>query len=256
MPPSGQPLIQLPPLDLLKTGGLGAMLAGRLAESIRAGEFRPGERLPTEKQLVERFSVSRAVVREAIARLKADGFVATRQGAGAFVSPRPGLAQFRIAPPGSDLALLSRQELLHVFELRGVIEAGMAEFAARRRTPADLVALRAAYDDMEQVLQASGAATPSGAASDDAFHAAVAAAAHNPYLAQFATYLAQHFSATRALTWHTAARHAGAAEASQAEHRLLLEAIVTGDAEAAAAAARSHIAQAAARYVGAEPEDQ
>jgi len=251
MPPAGQPLIQPPALDLLKTGGLGAMLAGRLAESIRAGDFRPGERLPTEKQLVERFSVSRAVVREAIARLKADGFVATRQGAGAFVAARPGLAQFRIAPPGSDLALLSRQELLHVFELRGVIEAGMAEFAALRRTPTDIVALRAAYAAMEQALRDPDAA---GAADDDTFHAAVAAAAHNPYLAQFATYLAQHFSATRALTWHPAARDAGAAAASQAEHREVLEAIVAGDAAAAATAARNHIAQAAARYAAAVPE--
>lgn len=253
MPQSGQTILQPPALDLLKTGGLGAMLAGRLAESIRAGEFRPGERLPTEKQLVERFSVSRAVVREAIARLKADGFVATRQGAGAFVSLKPGLANFRIAPAGSDLALLNRQDLLHVFELRSVIEAGMAEFAALRRSPADIVALRTAYAAMEKALQESDTA---GATADDTFHAAVAAAAHNPYLAQFATYLAQHFSATRALTWHPAARDAGAATASQTEHRLLLEAIVAGDAAAAAAAARTHIAQAAARYAAAVSEQE
>jgi GntR family transcriptional repressor for pyruvate dehydrogenase complex len=247
--PVSQP-VDHPALDLPRATGLSAMLAGRLAAAIQAGNFRPGERMPTEKQLVERYSVSRAVVREAIARLKTDGFVETRQGAGAFVAANPGLANFRIAPPGSDPGLLEARDLLHVFELRAVIEAGMAELAAARRTAADITALRAACAGMEQALQASD---ESGAAGDDSFHAAIAAAAHNPYLAQFATFLAQHFSATRALTWQPAARAAGAARAAQEEHRRLLDAIVAGDAAAASEAARSHIAQAAARYAAAKP---
>src|SRR5690606_11767308 len=86
---------------LARPSGLGNVLAGKLAAAIAGGEFPPGARLPTEKQLVERFDVSRAVVREAIARLKTDGFVETRQGSGAFVAARPGLASFRIGPLGS-----------------------------------------------------------------------------------------------------------------------------------------------------------
>ena len=235
-------------LDLPRATGLSAMLAGRLAAAIQAGEFRPGARMPTEKQLVERYSVSRAVVREAIARLKTDGFVETRQGAGAFVAANPGLANFRIAPPGSDPGLLDGRDLLYAFELRAVIESGMAELAAARRTAADIVALRAAYAGMEQALQTND---QSGPASDDGFHAAIATAAHNPYLAQFAMFLAQHFSATRALTWQPAARAAGAARAAQDEHRRLLDAIVAGDVAAAGQAARSHISEAAARYAAA-----
>jgi GntR family transcriptional repressor for pyruvate dehydrogenase complex len=220
------------------------MLAGRLATSIRAGEFQPGDRLPTEKQLVERYAVSRAVVREAIARLKTDGFVETRQGAGAFVALKPGLANFRIAEPG----LLDAAGLAHVFELRGVVEVGMAELAAERRSAADLEALNAAFAQMEQALQSD----ENGAAADDDFHAAVATAAHNPYLAQFAAFLAQHFSATRALTWQPAARSSGGTAAAQAEHRALLDAITRGDAQAAGTAARRHIAQAAGRYRAAD----
>ncbi len=63
---------------------------------IRAAEFRPGGRLPTEKQLSALFGVSRAVVREAVARLRADGYVETRQGAGAYVCGQPGKASFRL----------------------------------------------------------------------------------------------------------------------------------------------------------------
>lgn len=239
----------IPPLDpalteLPRATGLSAMLAGRLAASIRAGEFQPGERLPTEKQMVERYAVSRAVVREAIARLKTDGFVETRQGAGAFVALKPGLANFRIAEPG----LLDAADLAHVFELRGVVEVGMAELAAERRSAADLAALNVAFARMEQALQSD----ENGAAADDSFHAAVATAAHNPYLAQFAAFLAQHFSATRALTWQPVARRSGGTAAAQAEHRALLDAITRGDAQAAGAAARRHIAQAAGRYRAAD----
>ncbi|MEK9969202.1 MAG: FadR/GntR family transcriptional regulator [Ferrovibrio sp.] len=238
--------------DLPRTTGLSAMLAGRLAAMIRAGEFGPGDRLPTEKQLVERFSVSRAVVREAIARLKTDGFVETRQGAGAFVAAKPGLANFRISAPGNDIGLLPGADLIHVFELRSVIEVGMAELAAQRRTPDDLVALNAAFAQMQQALQ-SGA---DGAAADDAFHAAVATAAHNPYLAQFSAFLAQHFSATRALTWQPGPRASGGTAAAQSEHHDLLKAITRGDAEAAGFAARRHVAEAAARYRAARPVDK
>ncbi len=236
--PAPSPLSELP-----RTAGLGASLAGRLSALIRAGEFRPGDRLPTEKQLVERFAVSRAVVREAIARLKTDGFVESRQGSGAFVAAKPGLANFRIAAPG----LLDTTDLAHVFELRAVIEVGMAELAAQRRSKADVAALDAAFMLMHRALEAG----TDGAEADDAFHAAIATAAHNPYLAQFAAFLAQHFSATRAVTWQPEARDSGSTLAAQTEHLDLLKAIRRGDVEAAAFAARCHVTNAAARALSA-----
>ena len=226
----------------LPRAGLGATLAARLVAMIRAGEFKPGDRLPTEMQLVGRFTVSRAVVREAIARLKTDGFVESRQGSGAFVTAKPGLANFRI-----ETAQLAAADLAHVFELRGVIEVGMAELAAQRRSKADIAALEAAFMQMHQALEGGA----DGAEADDAFHTAIATAAHNPYLAQFATFLAQHFSATREVTWQPEARASGSTLAAQSEHLDLFKAIRNGDAEAAAFAARRHVTNAAARSLAA-----
>ncbi len=226
----------------LPRAGLGATLAARLVALIRAGDLKPGDRLPTEMQLVERFSVSRAVVREAIARLKTDGFVESRQGSGAFVTAKPGLANFRIANQ------LAPADLAHVFELRGVIEVGMAELAAQRRSKADIAAIDAAFMQMQQALDSG----QDGAEADDAFHAAIATAAHNPYLAQFAAFLAQHFSATRQVTWQPAARASGSTLAAQAEHLDLVKAILRGDAEAAGFAARRHVANAAERSLAAQ----
>lgn len=231
----------LPSTSELPRAGLGATLAARLAAMIGAGELKPGDRLPTEMQLVGRFAVSRAVVREAIARLKSEGYVESRQGSGAFVAAKPGLANFRIS------GRLNPTDLAHVFELRGVIEVGMAELAAQRRSKADIAALDAAFMQMHQALENG----TDGAEADDAFHAAIATAAHNPYLAQFAAFLAQHFSATRQVTWQPEARESGSTLAAQSEHLDLLKAIRRGDVEAAGFAARRHIAGAAARALSA-----
>src|SRR3546814_10580428 len=60
-------------------------LAMTLAERIRSGELAPAEKLPTEQEMIAAFGGSRTVVREAIAALRAEGLVESRQGAGGFV---------------------------------------------------------------------------------------------------------------------------------------------------------------------------
>src|SRR6266480_4068637 len=70
----------------------------QLAEQIKAGRLAPGARLPTEQELTRAARVSRTVVREAVAALRAEGLVVTRQGVGAFVSAEPQRAPFRIEP--------------------------------------------------------------------------------------------------------------------------------------------------------------
>lgn len=219
--------------------GLGGELARRLQATIRDGALAPGDKLPTEKQLAEQYGVSRAVVREAIARLKSEGYVASRQGAGAFVVARPGQTSFRMTPG----------DLRHAFELRGAIEVAAAELAARRCQPQDLVAIRAAFAAMQAALAAPGAeAAQSGVVSDDAFHAAIAAATHNPLIQRFLDFLAHQFSETRQLTWAGLPLKPGNAAAAQAEHAALLAALEAADPIAAAAAARAHVAGAAARF--------
>src|SRR6266446_3033578 len=52
----------------------------QLAEQIKSGRFAPGARLPTEQELTRAARVSRTVVREAVAALRAEGLVVTRQG--------------------------------------------------------------------------------------------------------------------------------------------------------------------------------
>lgn len=56
-----------------------------LRESIGSGRFAVGDRLPTEDALCRSFGVSRHTVREALRALRAEGLIASRQGAGSTV---------------------------------------------------------------------------------------------------------------------------------------------------------------------------
>jgi len=92
-------------------------LITRLTADITSGNIPPGARLPTEQELIAATGVSRTVVREAVAALRAEGLVVTRQGVGAFV-PENARRPFRV-----DFGRLSSiREVLEVMELRTGIE--------------------------------------------------------------------------------------------------------------------------------------
>ena len=217
-----------------------------LEQRIAQGQLGPGDRLPTEKQLSELFGVSRTVVREAISRLRADGFIETRQGAGAYVSAQPGNASFKLVAAGVD----EPGDLAQVFELRLLGEAGAAELAAGRRTARDIRSLRQQFNKMTEALRAGA----DGSAADDVFHRTIAAATHNPHVRRFVEFLAQQFSETRRPTW----ADAGRAGAAQREHEDLLAAIEAGDARAARTAAELHLRNAARRlgFIGGDGREK
>lgn len=231
---------------ILRPHRLSEEVGAALEKRIRSGEFAPGERLPAEARLAEQFAVSRAVVREAIARLKADGLVASRQGAGAFVAQRLGAAVFRLEAGRRTEA----HGVVEIFELRLIIEVAAAERAALRHRPEDLDAIATALARMDAaVIGGEG-----GAASDDDFHCAIAAAGGNPLIGRFVAFVSQEFSASRAPTWSLEGVTRGLAEAAQEEHRAVFEAIRAGDAAGAGRAAGQHLINAAARLGVALPE--
>lgn len=229
----------MPAVKLPRPVRLSDTLARQIEDWIRDQGMAPGAQLPTEKLLCERFCVSRAVVREAISRLKAEGCVETRQGLGAFVAARPGQGSFRLlsgegATPG---------EFAEVFEMRCLVEAGVAELAARRRSQADLDRLAAALAQMEHAL----AGNVDGAGADDAFHVAIATATGNGQLARFLAFMGRQFSESRQPTWSEGGLGSGRAAEAQAEHRRIYEAICAQDGDAAREAARLHLVSAARR---------
>src|SRR6201990_2294909 len=98
-----------------------------LTDDITGAKIPPGSRLPTEQEMIAATGVSRTVVREAVAALRADGLVVTRQGVGAFVADNAS-RPFRVDFDESS----SLGEVLNVMELRAGVEIESAGLAAER----------------------------------------------------------------------------------------------------------------------------
>ncbi len=213
------------------------------------GEWRAAEKLPTEKVLAESLGVSRPILREALARLKADGRIESRQGAGAFVADRNKISAFRIAetraPSVAGSAVASEADAADVaeremLELRQIVESGAAELAAARRTSSEAVAIGSAVTAMDRAI----AARIDGSDVDDAFHNAIAAATHNAQLAKFVEFLGAQFSASRKVTWDQAGYGVGITELGQSDHHLILNAIKSGNAALAKKLSHAHVQRA------------
>jgi len=217
-------------------------IAERLAEEIMKGVLSPGARLPTEQEMVAAMGVSRTVVREAVAALRAEGLVITRQGAGAFVAADIGRRPFRLALEG----LPSVEEVLEVMELRASIEAeaaGLAaergSVAARRRIGKALAAIDAAIERGESAVD-----------QDFAFHRTIAEATDNPQFAHFLKYLGRFIIPRQSIrvAAHRAEGQRTYLEMIQREHRAIFAAIDSSNAAAAREAMRLHLANSQARY--------
>ena len=213
----------------------------QLLMQLEMGLWAVGSKLPPEMALAESLGVSRPVVREALARLKADGRIETRQGSGAIVSDRSKIAAFRFAKAGSadatDVLDIAEREML---ELRQIVESGAAELAAKRRTDADISAIRAAVNAMDGALEKKS----DGSDVDDAFHNAIAAATHNSQLTKFVEFVGAQFSASRKATWDKTGYGVGITEVGQDDHRAILKAIDDGDASKAKRISHAHVQRA------------
>jgi DNA-binding FadR family transcriptional regulator len=111
----------------------------RLREYLREKAFRPGDALPKEVDLAESLGVSRNVVREALSRLRMLGMVETRKKRGMVLAQPDILSTFeRVLDP----SLIGENALQDVFELRLVLEMGLADLIYARKTKADVEELK------------------------------------------------------------------------------------------------------------------
>jgi DNA-binding FadR family transcriptional regulator len=216
-------------------------LIERMTADITSGKLAPGEKLPTEQELIAASGVSRTVVREAVAALRAEGLVMTRQGVGAFVADntrRP----FRI-----DLdELKSLRETLQVMELRTGIEIEAAGLAAERASAADKKRIAAAFAAIDAAIARDETAVD----EDFAFHASIASSAGNPQFIRFLEYLGRVIIPRQNLSVATRSRtaHKAYLQKIQKEHRDILDAIRSGDVARARNAMQRHMLNSRKRY--------
>lgn len=230
-----------PAMPLRKSRPLALELVDALSARIRDERYPTGAQLPTEAEIVAEFGVSRTVVREALSKLQASGLVQTRHGIGTFVVGLGDAAPFRVAP--EQLATL--QDVIAVLELRIAIETEAAALAAQRRDAAQLARMREALDAFAVAVDEGRDAI----GPDFQFHQEIARATGNVRFVDLMSALG-----TGAIP---RARLRAAVERSDeqkaylqrvnVEHESILDAIAAGDAEAARAAMRTHLANSRER---------
>lgn len=218
---------------------LADQLAERLAQQVSRGELKPGDRLPTEAQLCSSHGVSRSVVREAVHRLKSRALLVSRQGSGVFVA-EPAQHQALEFDPA---VLASVHAVVHVVEVRRVLEGEIAALAAERATRAQVAGLRRALLAIDAAVDGGG----DGVAEDLAFHRLIGQATGNPQFGSLIGFLEQYLREAMRITRGNEARRQDFMDAVRAEHRAIVEAIAARDPRAARRAATTHLSHSQLR---------
>jgi GntR family transcriptional regulator, transcriptional repressor for pyruvate dehydrogenase complex len=202
----------------------------QIAARIASGEFRVHSKLPAEKDLSTLFNVSRPVLRTALERLRLEGVLASRQGAGTFV--RESKAATLAFAPVETIADIQR-----CYEFRLTIEPVAAREAALRRSADSLSKLESALDLLRD-------ATHNKRHREDAdfsFHLGVADAANNHYFSSTLQALRQHIYAVMHVHGLSLIGSSAKLEHVLDEHSSIYAAICEGDAAAAEARMKSHL---------------
>ncbi|MFI5339916.1 MAG: FadR/GntR family transcriptional regulator [Candidatus Methylomirabilales bacterium] len=215
----------------------------QIRDLITSGRLKPGDRLPAERELAQTLSVSRSAVREAIRALESLGIVVARAGEGTFVVTPPE-GQGRDPITASLFQTWNTQR--NLFEVRRVLEPGLAALAARRATPEQIEKLRAILDDQKGKVQAR----ESYMREDTAFHYLVAEATGNEILLRVADSLMELLGETRDTSWKIADRPAR----SLKQHQAILNAIEVRNPLVAERRMREHISAIERLVFSSEPQ--
>lgn len=186
-----------------------------IVEAIVERRLMPGTKL-AEAQIGSLFDVSRTVVRQALNQLSRDRLVTLEPARGAFV-----------AQPGID-------EARQVFEARQLIEASVVRELAARITPAQVAELRAHLKHEREAVSRTDVSGRTRLLAD--FHVVLARMLGNEVLAQL---LADLLSRSSLISLMYQSAHS--AEASQAEHVAIVDALEKRDARAAARLMSQHL---------------
>ena len=112
--------------------------------------LKPGDVIPTELELTEIMGVSRTVIRESIARLKTRGLIESKKKKGTVIKSPDLTAVFQNS---MILPMLDDSTLKDIFEMRLIIEVGMADLLVNRVTPEDIEEL---YQIVAEEKEATG----------------------------------------------------------------------------------------------------
>ena len=204
--------------DIQNHKPLREMVYEELKMQILTGAIVPGTRM-MEVELANQIGVSRTPIREAIRKLEKEGLVVTEPRRGAYASQ------------------ISTKDMVEILEVRQNMEGLAAFFAASRMQPEQL-------DDLKEVAEKYNRAVADGNMEDmitydTRFHRIIVESCNNKILVQMIEQLQELVLRFRYIYYDDFKR----AENMPEEHRLILDAIESGNADAAREAADVHIAR-------------
>lgn len=203
------------PLDL-RSDPLYVKVYELLKDWILQGRLGPGTPLK-ETQLAADLNVSRTPVRDALRRLELDRLIVAAQG------------------PTYEVYLPTENDLSDLYSARAILEGGAARLAAERgdRSAVEgmdevLTQMRVAYQgpDPRQIVEL-----------DTRFHELMLCASGNPVLVELHSHLSIRLRHARSLSGDITGRQKKVLE----QHAAMIEALRSGDGDAAQAATHAHI---------------
>jgi GntR family transcriptional regulator, sialic acid-inducible nan operon repressor len=209
----------------------------RLLSMIEGDGSRPGDLLPSERELMDQLGVGRPVIREAMQALEQTGLIEIRHGERARVAePSVGRMVDRVSQSMKHLLVHSPASLEHLKEARLTFEKEMARIAAQRAGPGDLKRLAETLDEQA----AASGDLRRFRLLDGRFHRDIAAISGNPIWAALSDALFRWLN-----DFHVdLVSVPGAEHLTLAEHRDIITAIASGNADRAAAMMADHLNRA------------
>ncbi|KND57372.1 Transcriptional regulator NanR [Candidatus Paraburkholderia schumanniana] len=218
-------------------------VSDRIRAEIRSGRFLPDARLPSERELASLFGVGRPAVREAIGALQNECLVVTKRNSGTYVCANAPdiLASRTEAEDESEARLHADFSPSATLDVRLILEPAIARRAAARKKRDKLAEhYLAQMETLTSVADAEERALWNN--SDRLLHRQLAVMTGDALLAKLADEIAQTMDQS---LWKRL-KDDGIYDPSRirlyvAEHRLIYEAIVCGDGDAAAFYVEQHI---------------
>jgi len=203
---------------------------------IITGDLKAGDKLPPERSLAEMFAVSRASIREAFRAMEIVGIIEVKAGGGTYVT------DFNIAPFINSVAPLFIRNLDAKHELmdfRIMLEGETVKLAALTRKAEGMKKMRRSVERMQKAVEQNDPKT--GEEADIEFHLALFIATGNQiYIVageSLSCILSTSVHINRSRLFEDTRNGVRWCE----EHRRVLAAIETGDAEAAYHELRAHL---------------
>ena len=126
-------------MKTIDTSSLVDKVENSLVELLRDRKLSVGDVIPKEVELAEALGVSRTVIREALTRLKMMGLIESKKKKGSVITS-PDL--FGMMSKSMNPHILDQETLKEIFEIRLVLEIGMADLLFHRITPEDIQELK------------------------------------------------------------------------------------------------------------------